>query len=154
MGKRLREDDPELLLPCVRDAALAVMTELRARSFDPIFFDGLRSVAEALANARRGVGVVNSVHCYGAAWDGVCAAHHWSCRAAGCRFFENLVEVGESFGFTSGARFKKVDLPHLQAVPVSQQTNLRTLGMGPETAAARDAFCKVWLAKGRKSAPR
>lgn len=139
----LREDDINLLLPTMRDKTAALIQAMQALGFDPVLFDGLRTVEEALRNAQRGTGIVDSIHLYGAAADLICRKHLWSCRKAGCKFYTKLGPAAEALGFVWGGRFTNTDQPHVQGIAVAKQSAMRRLGRGPDTAAARDALVRA-----------
>lgn len=155
--KKLREDDLALLLPSVREATERVIARLRADGYSPLVFDTLRSPEEALRNAARGKGIISSMHLFACSVDLVCGEHLWSCKvkdkktgkSPGCRFFTKLGAAAEAEGFTWGGRFTRVDQPHFQGIPVAWQNEMRALGMGEESAAARDALCRKWLERKR-----
>lgn len=140
---RLREDDINLLLPTMRDKVAELIAAMRALGFDPILFDGLRTQEEAKRNLARGTGIADSIHCYGAAADLVCAEHHWDCKRQGCKFFTKLGSAAEALGFVWGGRFTKTDMPHVQGITVAKQRALRALGIGVESAADRDALVRA-----------
>lgn len=140
---RLREDDINLLLPTMQVKVGELLAALRAQGFDPILFDGLRTREEAQRNLSRGTGIADSIHCYGAAADLVCAVHHWDCRRQGCKFFTKLGQTAEALGFTWGGRFTKTDQPHVQGITVAKQRAMRALGIGPEHAAEREAMVRA-----------
>lgn len=97
---------------------------MRARGFDPLLWEGYRSPERAAELAARGVGVVQSMHCYGAAVDIVERTALWSASAA---FWDALGQEAEALGLTWGGRFSRVDLPHVQLVPVREQAALRAM---------------------------
>lgn len=147
----IREDDIELLLPTFRDRVKLLMETLRSGEhprtkkplrYDPVLFDGLRTPEEALRNAARGKGIVQSMHLYGCAADIICRQHLWSCSAKKCKFFTDLGVVAEHLGFVWGGRFTKVDQPHIQGVTVAQQKLVRELGTGEASAGERDALVR------------
>ena len=135
-----KADDVELLLPSFRPYVERLLAALEALGYPAVPRDTLRTPKEAEANASKGVGVKDSMHCYGAAVDVICATHGWSCHEHGCRFFEVLGEEAERIGLVWGGRWtrggKGPDLPHVQAVAVKDQSRLRAC----KSAAERDAF--------------
>jgi hypothetical protein len=132
--RKYREDDIDLLVPAFRQKIVQLLSNLRARGFDPIVFDAVRTAKEAQANAAKGTGIVDSLHLYGLAVDIIDADKGWSNPV----FFKALRDEAEKLKLTSGARFSKIDWPHVQAVPVSAQKAVRALA----TAAARNEFVK------------
>lgn len=137
---KYRADDLDLLLPSFRKRIDIVIERLRERGYQPVPRDTLRTSAEAAKNAETGVGVANSMHCYGAACDVICDVHGWDCRKHGCQFFAALGEEAEKLGLTWGGRWSRrgrgPDMPHVQGVRVIDQTRFRRL----KDAEARDAF--------------
>jgi hypothetical protein len=141
---KYRSDDPAMLLPAFRSRVIALMGRLTALGFDPVLKDGLRTPEEALRNARRGTGIVDSMHLYGCAADLVCGQHGWDCSKHGCDFFESLGEQAERCGLFWGGRWRKPDKPHVQGIPPTKriQDQMRALGRGCESPrmSARDAL--------------
>lgn len=138
---RYKADDVELLLPCFVPVAKRLLVALTERGFSPIPRDTLRTPVEAARNARKGVGIVDSVHCHGAALDVICDLHGWECAANGCEFYAALGEIAEDMGLVWGGRWKRRDMPHCQAIEVKDQNALR----GLKTWAEKDAFVKARL---------
>lgn len=137
-GTLYKSDDIELLLPTWREKVRELMNRLGELGHRPILFDGLRTMDEAKRNAAKGVGIENSIHCYGAAADLICSKHGWSCQGQHCRFFVNLGREADAMGIVWGGHFTRVDLPHCQGISVHMQKEMRALGAEPITAAARD----------------
>lgn len=135
---RYKADDVGLLLPSFRERVEALLGRMRELGYQPVPRDTLRTPAEAAANARRGSGIADSIHCYGAAADVICDEHGWSCAQRGCGFFEQLGVVAEALGLTWGGRWPRRDMPHVQAVTLAEQKRLRSL----KTAEERDAFVR------------
>lgn len=131
-----RPDNVDLLLPSFRPVARALLKALTERGFDPVPRDTLRTAAEAAANAAKGTGITDSMHCYGAAMDVICGEHGWGCHEHGCEFYGALGEVAEALGLVWGGRWRRRDLPHVQCVRVGEQAALRALSSQVE----RDAF--------------
>jgi hypothetical protein len=65
------------------------------------------------------------MHLYGIAADVTCGDHQWDCRRHQCAFYEALGIQAEDMGLTWGGRWKRVDLPHIQCVPVRFQDRVR-----------------------------
>jgi hypothetical protein len=141
---KYKSDDVELLLPSFRVVYKKLLVRMVELGYDPIPFDTARTPEEALRNASKGVGILNSIHIYGAAADTICGKHGWSCASKKCQFFRALRREGLALGLFRGP---EADLPHLQGLPATKkdQDALRALGAGPETEAARDALIKKWL---------
>lgn len=148
---RYKQDDISLLLPTMAAKVKEVLDKMTALGFQPVLFDGLRTPAEALKNAAKGVGIVNSMHLYGCAADVICDQHGWTCADQRCKFFTKLVETVKSMGFVSGADFHdaqgrpKVDLPHFQAVTIADQHKMAALGTAADSISARDALVQAFF---------
>lgn len=143
---RYRTDDPDLLLPSFRPVAERIFARLQELGFRPVVFDTLRTTEEALADAKKGTGVVDSMHLYGAACDIICNLHGWSCKAKGCKFFTALrrLALAECCIGPEG------DMPHFQAVPVGRwQQAIRHEGVG--NVDALDAVVRKYQATRRST---
>ena len=141
-----KADDIKLLLPTMQVHVQELLIRMGELGFVPVLFSGLRTPEEALKNAAKGTGIVDSMHLYGAAADVICSAHGWGCHKEGCKFYDVLGEEAEKLGFVWGGRFSRGDFPHVQGLPVSWQSQMRVLGKAPETAAKRDALAAKWFA--------
>jgi hypothetical protein len=132
---RYSEDDLGLLLPSFRERVERLLAALRRRGFVPCFRDGYRSPEEARRNAVRGVGVADSMHCYGAAADIICGERGWDHD----EFFVALGEEAKKAGLYWGGDWRKPDRPHVQGVPATRraQDAMRRL---PNDREARDAL--------------
>lgn len=118
-----KEDDISLLLPSFRRRVEKLLERMRARGFTPVLRDGYRTPKQAAANARRGTGIRQSMHCYGAAADIICGHHGWNHP----EFFRALGQEAERLGLIWGGRWRSRDFPHVQAVRVRDQNALRAL---------------------------
>lgn len=148
MGKvKYKSDDIELLLPSFKPVIVELMKRMAVRGFTCIPFDTARTEEEAERNARRGRGIENSIHIYGAACDLICAEHGWQCSSQKprCGFFQALGAEAEALGLLWGGRFKRVDMPHVQAISIKQQDNMRKLGHKPDSVEARDKLVRTFL---------
>jgi hypothetical protein len=155
VGKvKYKSDDVELLLPSFKPVIMELMLRMAARGFTCVPFDTVRTSEEAARNARRGRGIENSIHIYGAACDLICAEHGWSCgtQRPRCGFFQALGAEAEGLGLLWGGRFKRVDLPHVQGISIKQQETMRKLGSGPESVDARDKLVRTFLKAGSAQA--
>jgi hypothetical protein len=143
---KYKSDDVELLLPSFRAVYKRLLERMKELGYDPIPFDTLRTAEEAARNVRRGVGIADSIHLYGAAADTICGKHGWSCAEYKHDFYRALRREGLALGLYH-ADGKKIDPPHLQGVPATKkaQDALRALGRGPESLASRDAVVRSWL---------
>jgi hypothetical protein len=135
---RLREDNLDLLLPSFKAELVKLLNRMRSLGFDPLFRDGLRTKEEAAALAKKGTGIADSIHCYGAAADIICGEHRWDCHKFKCKFFSTLGREAERAGFIWGGRFTKVDQPHVQGIPIRQQKHMRAMGTDAATLEARN----------------
>lgn len=142
---RYKADDINLLLPSFIPYVAEVLARLKAAGFSPVLFDTLRTPVEALRNAQKGTGSLNSIHMYGAAADVICGEHGWSCAQAKCKFFERVGVEVEALGLVWGGRFSRADKPHFQCVPLKHQAAFRALGHDERHAAARDKAIRQWL---------
>jgi hypothetical protein len=141
-----KSDDIALLLPTMQTHVHELMLRMGELGFKPVLFDTLRTPGQAAKNAAKGTGSKDSMHCYGAAADIICAADGWDCHKAGCKFYDVLGEQAEELGFVWGRHFPRVDDDHVQGIPVAWQGQMRLLGTNPETAAKRDALVAKWFA--------
>lgn len=121
------------LLPTFRNKLYILFSRMRARGFDPILYEGLRTQARANELAAKGVGITNSIHIYGGAADIISEKNLWGAPKS---FWDALGQETENLGMTWGGRFKRVDLPHVQIVTVAEQNNFRQLA----DATSREAF--------------
>jgi hypothetical protein len=143
-----RADDINLLLPSFAAYVRLVLEEMKRRGYDPCPFDTLRTQAEAAKFFARGVGSLNSMHCYGVACDVICNKHGWECSAHGCEFFSGLGDVVEALGLVWGGRFKsRHDLPHFQGcgAGAAEQARVRAI----KDPVTRDAYIAARLCRPR-----
>lgn len=112
---RYKEDDINLLLPAFRQRVFLLMQRLIARGFDPVIVDTKRSATEAAANAAKNTGIVNSLHITGAAADIVSNAHDRNSAAFNAAYEEEIKRLY----LTWGGRWARVDVAHVQAIPVA-----------------------------------
>lgn len=126
-----RLSDLDLLVPAFKERLLLVLHELRGQGYSPVVHETMRSmeraqklVAEGKSKAKGGL----SMHCFGLAADVICGAHGWKCKANDCPFFAELGLAAERRGLTWGGRWRTlVDEPHVQAVPVRLQNDVRAM---------------------------
>lgn len=118
----MRETDLNLLDPTFRERVVGLLQDMRYAGHEPIVWETYRSPERAKLLASVGVGVVNSMHCYGLAVDIVDQHVHWS---ASKKFWSDQGRLAEARGLTWGGRFSRVDKPHVQAVPVRLQAKIR-----------------------------
>lgn len=145
---KFKQDDINLLLPTWRDFTQDILDDMTKEGFTPCLRDTWRSFTEAEANAARGVGVAASMHCFGVASDVICGIYGWDTKNT-VKFYKALGRRVEARGGLWGGRFTRVDKPHFQGVSIAMQAQIRKLGPGPESAAARDALVKKFLSRKR-----
>jgi hypothetical protein len=145
--KKYASDDIELLLPSFRPIARALLERMAARGHDACPFDTLRTPEQALRNAQRGTGSLQSIHMWGCAIDVICQQHGWDCAKHKCRFFQDLGAEAKALGLIWGGEWARRDMPHCQVIPVGKwQNEMRRLPIGPESEGARDALVRRYLA--------
>jgi len=123
--------DLNKLVPAFRERVVALLLRMQARGFDAMVWEAYRSPERAKQLAAKGVGIALSMHCLGVAVDIVSASKRWKAPAT---FWEALGEEAEACGLTWGGRWRRVDLPHVQAVSVGEQAAARR--MKPDKLAA------------------
>lgn len=134
---KYKSDNINLLLPSFRDKVLVLLMRMSDLGFDAIPFDTLRSQKQVDKNVEKGTGIKNSLHLTGAAVDIISASKGWN---PGSKFWNALQNEAEKIGLTSGAKFTKIDKPHVQAIPVKLQAQYRKL-TSPD---ARNLFVKTY----------
>lgn len=107
--------DMDLLVPAFRSRVESVLADMRAQGFDPLVWETWRSRERAALLSARGVGVVQSMHCYGCAVDIISESKRWG---APRKFWLALGAAAKAHGLTWGGTWRRHDLPHLQAVPI------------------------------------
>lgn len=151
----MRVSSPSALVPPFRAAVAALADRLSAAKFKPRLFETHRSpkraqelVEAGKSRARGGL----SMHCYGMAADIVCADHLWSCEKHGCGFYDALGREARALGMTWGGDWdddgvtreqREHDLPHVQAVPLSAQGEVRRAN-----PAGLASLAKAYLSRG------
>ena len=118
---------PKKLLPAFARKVETLFRRMRARGFQPMLWEGYRTPARAAELHRKGTGVKLSMHSLGAAVDVVDGSNPGNPWAASPGFWKALGEEAEKLGLTWGGRWAKADYPHIQAIPVSQQTAFRAM---------------------------
>lgn len=119
----------ENLLPSFQKQLVVLFARMRARGFDPFLWEGKRSPERAKQLSQTGTGIERSLHINGAAVDIVSESKLWN---AGAAFWAALQEEAEALGLISGRAFTSKDLPHVQAVKVSEQTAFRKLSQSEQ----------------------
>lgn len=142
---RLKSDDTTQLLPAFQVVVAALLARMVALGFDPVVFDAVRTAAEAAKNASAGRGIMGSMHEFGCAADVVCQTHHWDCAKYGCAFYTTLGTEAAKLGLVWGGLWRRRDLVHVQGISVAQQDQMRALGTGPESLAARNQLVADYL---------
>jgi hypothetical protein len=142
---RYKSDDVELLLPAFRVVAKMLLQRMTAWGFKPTPFDTVRTAAEAAKNAAKGTGSANSMHRWGCAMDVICDDHGWSCAVTKCEFYTFLGREAKDLKLVWGGDWARRDYPHVQAIPVAWQPQMRAIAISPETVARRNQVCVNWL---------
>ena len=140
-GATERWDDADLLLQPVRDRWFLLERRMIALGHSPKLHETFRSKERAKMLARKGTGIVDSMHYYLVALDVICEVHRWDCAKHDCSFYEDYGEQAERLGFCWGGRWKKRDLPHIQACSVGGQSAIRAA----KDQAAREALVIAYL---------
>ncbi len=125
-----RVSDPEYLQPAFRHAVRRLMARMAARGHDAIIWETYRTPARAKLLSKRGTGAVPrpdgsipiGMHQMGLAVDIVSKSKMWTPPKA---FWDALGLEAKALGLTWGGTWKRVDRPHIQAVPVAQQNAMR-----------------------------
>lgn len=155
---KARQSALNLLLPSFRVRVERVLERMKARGFDPIAWETLRTPerAEELKKSGTSRNGKNSMHCsadgFSAAVDVISASKKWDDP----KFFVALAEEGQAEGLTSGIDWDRNpktsqtfdDRPHLQAIPIQKQAAFRAL----KTTLERDAFVERYLASAKRVA--
>ena len=97
--------DLDLLVPAFKERVLDLVAMMRASGHSPLVWETLRSRERAEALAKRGTGVVDSMHCYGVAVDIVCERLKWGAPFA---FWRDLRDHAESLAGAGLARVVSV----------------------------------------------
>lgn len=151
-----RTNDITKLLPCFQPVVQLLLEGISKHGFSPILHETYRTPERAAFLAKdpdgngpkQAPGIVDSMHCHGAAVDIICGKHNWDCRKHKCRFFEVACEVSTELGLHCGALWRHPDSPHHQAIPATpaMQDKLR----GLKTWEEKDVFVRAHL-KGASS---
>lgn len=140
-GADQRWDDLGLLLSPVRERYLLLDRRMTALGHKCKVHETFRSKERARKLARKGTGIVDSMHYYLVALDVICDDHEWECAKHGCSFYEDFGEQAERLNFCWGGRWRRRDLPHVQACSVSGQSAIRAA----KDQAAREALVLAYL---------
>jgi peptidoglycan L-alanyl-D-glutamate endopeptidase CwlK len=127
---RVRVADLEALHPTFRAKVEALLARMQADGYDPLIWETYRTPARAKLLSDRGTGIKPladgsipiGMHQLGLAVDIVSKSKMWTPPKA---FWAALGKHAEALGLTWGGRWKRVDKPHIQAVPVREQEALR-----------------------------
>lgn len=142
---RVRIADTAYLQPTFRAKVEALLARMQADGHDPLVWETYRTPARAKLLSDRGTGVKPradgsipiGMHQLGLAVDIVSASKRWTPPKA---FWDALGKHAEALGLTWGGRWKRVDKPHCQAVPVKEQeakrAEFRAKGFGGVTYVA------------------
>lgn len=127
-GEPLRrgiDRDPGRLLPGFAANVDRLFHALREDGHDAILWEGYRSPERALKLFHRGTGIKNSIHCYGGAVDILDAEGMWTASRS---FWDAIGDEAEALGLTVLYRNgRRVDRPHVQAIPVREQRAFRRM---------------------------
>jgi len=129
-----RISDPDELLPPVRERVARLTAWLREDGYEWVLHETYRTPersAELVAAGKSQVKGGPSMHCYRIAADIICGKHKWGCANHRCDFFDRLHSKALALGFTrvrltepkTGRKYW--DGPHVQAVPVAVQDQVR-----------------------------
>jgi hypothetical protein len=135
--------DPSALLAPLRVRVAKLLARMIARGHKSKLHETLRSEgrSQALVAAGKSRAKGPSMHCYGVAADIICARHAWGCEAVGCKHYDVLGEEAAALGLTWGGDWdgdgvtreqREHDLPHVQAVPLSLQDEVRAAASADE----------------------
>jgi hypothetical protein len=125
-------DDLDRLLPSFRAQVEGLVADMRTAGHNPRVFETWRSPERVAFLVAKGTGSARSMHPHGIAVDIIDAVKLWR---ASSLFWRDLMRLAEARGLTSGARWRRHDLPHVQAIPVTAQDAFRRL-----PAETHDAF--------------
>lgn len=123
-GKAIKKGvnrDPHRLYPAFADKLERVFETMRNHGYDPILWEGYRTAERAQELADRGSGKVNSMHRLGLAADVVENGTLWN---ASPLFWKALGEAAKEHGLHWGGDWDKVDKPHIQYLPPSEDRAL------------------------------
>jgi hypothetical protein len=121
-------NDLRTLLPAFRPAVERVLDGLRDDGHEPLVWETRRDLKRAAMLKKRGASKSGkkSLHTLDAAVDIICGRHYWACDDHGCSFFDDLGDEVRDEGLVWGGNWRTfVDEPHVQAVPVKLQRQLR-----------------------------
>lgn len=119
--------DPKKLAPPFARKVEKLFQRLRARGYQPMLWEGYRTPARAAQLAKDGTGIALSMHSLGLAVDVVDGSNPSNPWNASPGFYKAVGEEAENLGLIWGGRWPKADMPHIQAIPVSQQTAFRAM---------------------------
>jgi len=117
--------DPHHLVPTFAADLEQLFKRMRGRGFNPLLWEGYRTPARAAELAKRGVGIVGSMHEYGLAADivdGDTPQDMWAGRPG---FWQALGEEARRLGLVWGGDWKKPDLSHVQGISVTAEAAWR-----------------------------
>lgn len=114
--------DMDKLVPEFRTRVELLLTKMQNWGFDPMVWEAWRSFERARLLQARGVGVAKSVHCYGLAVDLVSESRKWSPRPT---FWMSLEKACAELNLCWGGHFRRVDRPHVQALPAAMDNWVR-----------------------------
>src|SRR6266481_9894005 len=115
------DNDYTKLLPTFRAKVKSLVARMNELGYDAIMFEGFRSQERANILAKQGVGIARSMHILGLAADIVSHGRLWN---ADSHFWANLGNEAKKLGLTWGGDWRKKDVAHVQAAPVSSENAL------------------------------
>lgn len=129
-GEEIRKGvsrDPSLLLPAFAAKVETLFQRLRKQGHFPMLWEAYRSRERAQILSDRGTGIINSMHCYGAAVDILDEDGMWT---ASHEFWDAIGDEAEALGLTVLYRKgRRRDRPHVQAVAVRDQHKFREMSV-------------------------
>ncbi len=120
--------DPHKLLKPFADKVEIIFQRLREQGHEPLCWETYRSPDRALRLAKKGTGIIDSMHCYGAAVDIVDAdGSPWNDEGEGLwkAIETEALALGLFVLYTRDG--KRKDFPHVQAVAVADQYKFRLM---------------------------
>lgn len=125
-----RVSDLALLQPAFRVKVTQLLGRMQLSGFDAIAWETYRTPARSKLLSKRGTGIAPradgsiplGMHNLGLAVDIVSASKRWTPPPA---FWTALGREAKALGLTWGGTWKRVDRPHVQALPVGAQNRVR-----------------------------
>lgn len=129
--------DPSELLPWFADRVELVFQALRADGHDPLLWEALRSRERAQKLAKKGTGIVDSIHLYGGAVDIVDGSDSTPWTEVPEGFWAAVQRHAEANGLhvLHNRKGRRIDLPHVQCVAQGREQNRFRAATDAERAA-------------------